>query len=1094
MKQLLTKNRMKKHFPFYLMLIAWSFAFSSTAANRYVSVGGSGNGLSWATAKGSIQSAIYDCSAGDTVFVSSGTYNEAFAIKDGVSVLGGYNASTGERDWQRFETILDGYGLSKYLIVKYDTDCVNPTLIEGFTLENAEHSNEGGGAYIRGNITLANSIIRNCKGSNGGGVFINGAGVVRNCVIELCSATSSGGGIRNKGGLVESCILRGNQGKYGTIRNDGGTISNCIVHNNSATVSGWPNSGGIYNPGGVVVNCILACNYGSQYAAIHSNSTAINNVCWNNQAEDGFSDPVAFISSGGSSSGYNAAESGFDASCFVLTLNANNTALDGPNFKSPTTFVGIPGSDAEIAAMRAADFSFTSASPCIDKGTATLAPAKDFLGVTRPKGTAVDLGAYEYDPDAVPVAVTGVELTVDTLRLEEEETSWLSIIITPTDATNKKVTWLSSNTIIATVSNGLVSALETGETKVIVTTEDGGFKDTCVVIVEEKSVVIVHPEVLEADELLESDYTVPSFTPFLIAKETARADSSEANLQALRASIANLVNKNMPYCVVANINGDPTSRMAFAWFTNADISTGKVQIVAKANASEADFTSPAFEITATSQAVNNLNYAVSTNGILIPANLPPGTKRSYMSHKVLATGLTAGTEYSYRVGNDGYWSEIRAFKTAKNDNSEFSFLYMTDSHIQDAEYVENARWSAITSAANASDANFVLFTGDFVETGTEQNAEWEWEQWFETSMKPLLAKMPVVPTDGNHDDSKNLNYTHHFNTNNDFKQSAVIKPQFDGTTYSFVYGDALFLIFSVQDYWRGSYSYESGTSIYLEDDVADWLRAQVTAHPDTKWRIAAVHKNLFTGSSHQDDTESVLFRATLLPVLNELDIDFVIQGHDHIYEVMGPINNLTKTVVPNSVADVVSVPVHSNKNPKGQEGGTFTVDDGTLYFVNSTSGRKRYYPYTQAQMEANYDKHQVANYWDLFTGKYGQPGAPTYSKITVSSSSIQVDSYTASSSAVATLFDSFTIVKNDIPNSISTIESENNVLFPIPAGMSVNTTIADVIGVSAVDLAGRKISLSFDKQQIDTSVLSTGMYLLHITTPRGINTYKLLKK
>ena len=232
--------------------------------------------------------------------------------------------------------------MGQYLIVKYDTDCVNPTLIEGLTLQNAEHSNEGGGAYIRGNITLANSIIRNCKGSNGGGVLINGAGVVRSCVIELCSATSSGGGIRNKGGLVESCILRGNQGKYGTIRNDGGTISNCIVHNNSATVSGWPNSGGIYNPGGVVVNCILACNYGSQYAAIHSNSTAINNVCWNNQADVGFTDPVAYISSGGSSSGYNAAESGFDASCFVLTLNANNTALDGPNFKSPTTFVEFP--------------------------------------------------------------------------------------------------------------------------------------------------------------------------------------------------------------------------------------------------------------------------------------------------------------------------------------------------------------------------------------------------------------------------------------------------------------------------------------------------------------------------------------------------------------------------------------------------------------------------------------------------------------------------------------------------------------------------------------------------------------------------------
>ena len=59
----------------------------------------------------------------------------------------------------------------------------------------------------------------------------------------------------------------------------------------------------------------------------------------------------------------------------------------------------------------------------------------------------------------------------------------------------------------------------------------------------------------------------------------------------------------------------------------------------------------------------------------------------------------------------------------------------------DNEYVENARWSAITAAKQAPDAKFLLFTGDFVETGTEQNSEWEWEQWFEVSMKPLLSRM-----------------------------------------------------------------------------------------------------------------------------------------------------------------------------------------------------------------------------------------------------------------------------------------------------------------------------------------------------------------
>ena len=77
--------------------------------------------------------------------------------------------------------------------------------------------------------------------------------------------------------------------------------------------------------------------------------------------------------------------------------------------------------------------------------------------------------------------------------------------------------------------------------------------------------------------------------------------------------------------------------------------------------------------------------------------------------------------------------------------------------------------------------------------------------------------------------------------------------------------------------------------------------------------------------------------------------------------------------VPGSVTNVELVSPDSNKNPKGQQGGTFNVKDGTLYFVNGTCGRKRYYPYTQDEMEAGFDKHKVEGYWDLFTGKYGQP-------------------------------------------------------------------------------------------------------------------------
>ena len=145
-------------------------------------------------------------------------------------------------------------------------------------------------------------------------------------------------------------------------------------------------------------------------------------------------------------------------------------------------------------------------------------------------------------------------------------------------------------------------------------------------------------------------------------------------------------------------------------------------------------------------------------------------------------------------------------------------------------------------------------------------------------------------------------------------------------------------------------------------------------------------------------------------------------------------------------------------------------------------------------MEAGYSKHKVANYWDLFTGKYGQPGAPTYSKITVSTEAIQVDSYTANSSASATPFDSFKILKNKNNSASKHIEASDRMLYPIPAGRFINTRLSDIVKVEAIDLAGRTTTLPFELQQIDTSMLDTGMYLLQITTQQSSNMYKLLKQ
>ncbi|MBO4362642.1 MAG: fibronectin type III domain-containing protein [Paludibacteraceae bacterium] len=1031
---------------FYLLFAAFAVALTATAANHYVSQAtgnDSNDGLSWATAKAKLASGFSACSTGDTLFVAAGTYNERVTIKDGsfISILGGYDAASGMRDPELFTTIIDGSDLGKCLL-KAEKESTIPLLYDGLTLINADYSSSSSAMYMRGNMTINNCIIRNChSGSSGGAIYVditdlaNHPSTISNCIFESCSASGGGGAIYNKGANIINCIFRGCEGVYAVIYNKSGNITNCVFHNNAALEADWPNSGGVYNPGGIVTNCTFANNWGTQYAGIHSENLVYNSVFWGNKAEDGFTDPVNYI--GGSGSSNNIADQGFGASSAFLTtkLNAKNDAEDGPRFVAPTNFVGLPKNAGEVSAMQSADFSIEKGSYLIDKGKAAVAPDADLAGVARTKGSGPDVGAYEFDPDAAPVPLEKVEIYQDTLWTRVESVDALMLIFTPRKATNKAVTWSIDNPAVATIDeNGAITGISIGTTVARVVSKEGGFKDTAVVVVEEKLPIIYPVEVLEADEMYKAeDYTVPSFIPFLIAKETARVDSFLATdaekeaiagkIQAMYAAAENLVPKTEPYNMVANINGDPATRMAFCWFTNEGVTEGKVQLLPYPNMAAEDFKSNKEEIiniAATPKATGPLHYGVSTSGILKAAALDTKTAFNYVSHKAIAENLEPGRTYSWRVGYDGHWSPIAQFRTKDAKQGEYSFIYMSDSHIQDAEYVDFARRCATAAAATVPEARFCLFPGDFVETGTKNNSEWEWERWFEESIRPVIMQMPIVPTDGNHDDSPMLNYDFHFNTDWEFASKAKTKPQFSGITYSFVYGDILFLVYSLQDWWHAEGSSESSMmSTYLSVDVKNWFKEQIAKHPDTKYRVTLSHKNIFSGSGHSIDNEIPLFRNMMLPILKECEIDLAIQGHDHCYEVIGPVDPDKLVVVDGAVTDVETVPVNTNTNMTGKQGGTFTTDDGTLYFIGATCGRKRYYPYSEEKMveafttdrELLFDgkHHNVPNYFQLFTGMFGQPGNPSFTKFTVRDDCIEMNSYVANEASQATLFNTMRV-------------------------------------------------------------------------------------
>lgn len=77
-------------------------------------------------------------------------------------------------------------------------------------------------------------------------------------------------------------------------------------------------------------------------------------------------------------------------------------------------------------------------------------------------------------------SVTGVTLDKESIILPVGKNQTLVATVTPENATDKSVTWSSSNTSVATVDqNGKVTALAEGEATITATTKDKGFKATC---------------------------------------------------------------------------------------------------------------------------------------------------------------------------------------------------------------------------------------------------------------------------------------------------------------------------------------------------------------------------------------------------------------------------------------------------------------------------------------------------------------------------------------------------------------------------------------------------------------------------------------
>ena len=105
------------------------------------------------------------------------------------------------------------------------------------------------------------------------------------------------------------------------------------------------------------------------------------------------------------------------------------------------------------------------------------------------------------------IPATGISLSKTALTLEIGKTSTLTATISPSNATDKTVTWASSDTTVATVSGGIVNAKKAGTAAITVTTSNGKTA-ICIVTVKDPVIPVTGVSLNEANIVIETGTTI----------------------------------------------------------------------------------------------------------------------------------------------------------------------------------------------------------------------------------------------------------------------------------------------------------------------------------------------------------------------------------------------------------------------------------------------------------------------------------------------------------------------------------------------------------------------------------------------------------
>ena len=173
-------------------------------------------------------------------------------------------------------------------------------------------------------------------------------------------------------------------------------------------------------------------------------------------------------------------------------------------------------------------------------------------------------------PEAITLNQTSVEIS-------QNDTITLNAIVSPTNATNKTITWTSSNESVATVAGGVITGVSKGSANIIatVTGKDGkSITATCLVTVSDSIIPVESVSIAKGNYTVEAGATLSA--PLTVTVLPADATNKSVIWSSSNESVATVdQNGNVKGIAAGTVTITATSHNAKSDFVNVTVTGSK---------------------------------------------------------------------------------------------------------------------------------------------------------------------------------------------------------------------------------------------------------------------------------------------------------------------------------------------------------------------------------------------------------------------------------------------------------------------------------------------------------------------------------------